>query len=123
MTIKDLRESGLAGVWGLQNIFGMVVKFNTKLNNTGEFHLNRSDLPVFFKNDYCVIYSNIFGKKMRHIRKRYGVAKVEINDSTLKLLSARIGQIPFWIEVSDVTPSTPISEVEDLCENVFTIKK
>ena len=96
--------------------------------------------PIFLKNERCIIHDGrtrvfINGEQQRltnrgvmvQVGKKYGLIELYtyIEDTTtysLTLANGAIHSLPtLTVTVYDVTQSTPISEIENLCDHVFTI--
>ena len=130
MTVNDIQGSFMGGtLFGPRGPDVFVVKFNEDVENIGEPHFSKSRnyWPLYLANDHCRIYGYKGTKHKKIKRKKYVVTVVDKPSyySSGKLLLqvghnyARLRNL--WIEVSNIERLTPTIEIEELCDNVFTI--
>ena len=135
LIVNDLHEDedNLAGfIFGPRAFEKIIVKFNTPLENTkkSKYGGTYTYFPLFFKNDHCHIYGGTNNNVKKIKKRRYGFTRVSLPSSTfymidklkLSLMNVYVRPAYLWIDVYDVKRTTPLSEIEALCDNVFTFK-
>ena len=131
--VEDLRAGRFSGnIFGPRGLGRYIVKINRKLKNTKKSYKKYSYSPLYFSNDHCHIFTD--GQKGHSWlrKKRYGINYIQMPIETiwargileLTLVNhvyARPGLI--MIAVHGVSINTPISEIEQMCNEVITIRR
>ena len=131
MIIDNFEKNVLAGnVFGPKGINGKyTLKFNMTLNNLNISYFKEEYWPLFFENKRCFIYAYRDNHEKQIKKERYGLFQVvkplESYNYELELMTANIYARPdfLWIKVKEVTLSTPIFEIEEICEGIFSFEK
>ena len=128
--IDNFEKTFLAGnVFGSRGINGrFIVRFNTTLNNLNKSYFEEENWPLFFENNRCFVYAYRNDDEKQINKKKYGlfqlVKPLESYNYELELMLANIYAQPdfLWIKVKEVTLSTPIFEIEEICEGIFSFE-
>ena len=132
--VDHLQGRVLSGnILGPRGFGKFIVKFNTSLETTKKSRFPNRYYPVYFKNSRCVIYGTIeanYGIKVnvKKIKQRrygiHGIDKPYGDNNFLGLSISNYYASPeiIYIDVYGIERTTPLSEIEELCENVFSFK-
>ena len=130
LLVSDLDEGSLSGnLFGSRDLRLYLLKFNRELENTYNPHFgSSSDAPLYFKNDHCHIYGYKSKKEIKIKRNRYGIFYFDYPWGSNNELQIMVSNFYIWpnnlsIIIDGVDRMTPVSEIEQICEGVFTIRR